>query len=176
MPVTSRIDMPWPSRERSGCLMSMLHTQHPVALQLPYATVHGESSQTGWPSFTAVPVWDHLWPRQATYFPPRMDHPFSVDHLFSTLNRNLGPPEISGWWPPCSQKLPKVSHTGLCVREQLHQALAGTSIQHCLNVRVGTLTKVGECPRGVCQQRFIPHGQQTPQQGQHPAYLPPTGI
>ena len=55
----------------------------------------------GWPSLTAVPVWDHLWPRRATFFPPRMDHLFSVDHLFSTLYRDMGPPEIFGWWPPC---------------------------------------------------------------------------
>ena len=56
----------------------------------------------GWPSLTAVPVWDHLWPCRATFFPPRMDHVFSVDHFFSILYRNLGPPEIFGWWPPCS--------------------------------------------------------------------------
>ena len=55
---------------------------------------------SGWPSLTAVPVWDTLWPRRATFFPPRMDHLFSVDHLFPTLYRNLGPPEIFGWWPP----------------------------------------------------------------------------
>ena len=54
-----------------------------------------------WPSLTTVPVWDHLWPRRATCFPPRTDHLFSVDHLFSTLYRNMGPPEIFGWWPPC---------------------------------------------------------------------------
>ena len=53
---------------------------------------------SGWPSLTAVPVWDHLWPRRATFFPPRMDHFFSVDHLFSTLYRNWGPPEIFDWW------------------------------------------------------------------------------
>ena len=29
-----------------------------------------------------------------------MDHIFSVDHLFSTLYRDMGPPEIFGWWPP----------------------------------------------------------------------------
>ena len=45
--------------------------------------------QTGWPSLTAVPVWDHLLPRPATSFPPRMDHLFSVDHLF--------PPYIEIW-------------------------------------------------------------------------------
>ena len=33
-------------------------------------------------------------------FSPRMYHLFSVDHLFSTLYRDLGPPEIFGWWPP----------------------------------------------------------------------------
>ena len=49
----------------------------------------------GWPSLTAVPVWDHLWPRRATFFLPRMDH------LFSTLYGDLRPPEIFGWWPPC---------------------------------------------------------------------------
>ena len=57
---------------------------------------------TGWPSLTAVPVRDHLWPRLATFFPPRMDHLFSVDHLFSTLYPHLGPPDIFGWWPPWS--------------------------------------------------------------------------
>ena len=55
---------------------------------------------SGWPSLTAVPVWDHLWPRRATFFPPRMDHLFSVDHFFPTLYRDLGPPKIFGWWPP----------------------------------------------------------------------------
>ena len=49
----------------------------------------------GWPSLTAVAVWDHLWPCRATLFPPRMDHLFSVDH-FSTVYRNPGPPEIFG--------------------------------------------------------------------------------
>ena len=29
-----------------------------------------------------------------------MDHLISVDHLFSTLYRDLGSPEIFGWWPP----------------------------------------------------------------------------
>ena len=27
----------------------------------------------GWPSLTAVPVWDHLWPRRATFFPPYIE-------------------------------------------------------------------------------------------------------
>jgi len=51
--------------------------------------------------FPFLPVRDHLWPRRATFFPPRTDHLFSVDHLFSTVYRDLGPPEIFGWWPPC---------------------------------------------------------------------------
>ena len=57
---------------------------------------------SGWPSLTAVPVWDHLWPRRTTFFQPRVDHLLSVDHLFSTLYQHLGPPEIFGWWPPCT--------------------------------------------------------------------------
>ena len=61
-----------------------------------------QSSGAGWPSLTAVLVWDHLWPRRATFFPPRMDHLFSVDHLFPTLYRDLIRSEIFGWWPPCS--------------------------------------------------------------------------
>ena len=70
----------------------------------------------GWPSLTAVPVWDHLWPCRATFFPPRMNHLFSVDHLFSTLYRDLEPPEIFGWWPPCSKvRAVKIAHMHRCI-------------------------------------------------------------
>ena len=67
------------------------------SLNLAYKTKRDcvpPNASPGWPSLTAVPVWDHLWPRRTTFFPPRMDHLFSVDHLFSTLYQNLGPPKI----------------------------------------------------------------------------------
>ena len=78
----------------SVCLNPKPQTPNPKpqTLNLTVAGLH-----TGWPSLTAVPVWDHLWPRRATFFPPRMDHLFRVDHLFSTLYRSLGPPETFGW-------------------------------------------------------------------------------
>ena len=94
--VQPRISTPFFLRPRGDALLGAVSLNSPVlrAAGCTQQAAAEVGSQSESQSLTAVPVWDHLWPRRATFFPPRMDHLFSVDHLFSTLYRNAGPPEI----------------------------------------------------------------------------------